>query len=104
MVAISGPWSQIAGAGVLKTHTSGTSPQGAVLVYERSWERAPWRLRSVLKAPNPDAEDGFGLSLAMSGSGRYLAVGAPNEDSNARGIDGNRSNNSSGQSGAVYLY
>jgi hypothetical protein len=104
MVAISDFQSRIAGAGVMKTYTRGTSPQGAVLFYEREWDRAPWRLRSVLKAPNPEHEDGFGVSVDMSGNGKYLAVGALWEDSNARGIDGDRNNNASEQSGAVYLY
>jgi hypothetical protein len=104
LVAIADFQSRIAGAGVMKTYTRGTSPQGAVLVYEREWDRAPWRLRSVLKAPNPGQEDGFGVAVDMSGNGRYLAVGAPREDSNARGIDGDRNNNSSQQAGAVYLY
>jgi trimeric autotransporter adhesin len=104
MVAISDSQSRIAGAGVMKPYARGTSSQGAVLVYQRAWERAPWRLRSVLKAPNPGNGDLFGGSVDMSGDGKYLAVGAASEDSNARGIDGDRNNNASGQSGAVYLY
>jgi hypothetical protein len=104
MVAIPDFQSRIAGAGVMKSYTRGTSPQGAVLVYARAWDGAPWRLRSVLKAPNPEHEDGFGVSVGMSGDGKYLAVGALWEDSNARGIDGDRTNNASEQSGAVYLY
>jgi hypothetical protein len=104
MVAISDPQSRIAGAGVMKPYARGTSPQGAVLVYQRAWDRAPWRLRSALKAPNPGDGDRFGGSVDMSGDGKYLAVGAASEDSNARGIDGNQENNASEQSGAVYLY
>jgi hypothetical protein len=69
-------------------------------VYERAWSRAPWRLRSLLR----DFGDYFGISMAMSGNGRYLAVGAHTEDSNARGIDGNRLNDDSRDAGAVYLY
>jgi hypothetical protein len=104
MVAIPDFQSRIAGAGVMKSYTRGTSPQGAVIIYARAWDGAPWRLRSVVKAPNPEHEDGFGVSVGMSGDGKYLAVGALWEDSNARGIDGDRTNNASEQSGAVYLY
>jgi hypothetical protein len=40
----------------------------------------------------------------MSGTGNTLAVGAEEEDSKARGIDGDRNDNSVPDSGAVYLY
>jgi hypothetical protein len=61
-------------------------------------------LRSVVKSPNPDDGDEFARSLALCGSGTALAVGSELEDSKARGIDGDRTDNSSTDSGAVYLY
>ena len=61
-------------------------------------------LRSVVKSPNPDDGDEFARSLALCGSGTALAAGAEGEDSKARGIDGDRTDNSSPDSGAVYLY
>ena len=81
-------------------------PEGAVLVYRRAPDRPTWRLRSVLKAPNAEETQayGFGASVAMSGNAKYLAVGAPWEDSNARGIDGDRTNHDSNDAGAVYVY
>lgn len=103
-VAIPDFFSRIAGAGVMRTYTRGPSPQGAVFIYQREWDRAPWRLRSVIKAPNPERDDGFGMSVDMGANGGYLAVSAPWEDSSARGIDGDRDNNESFQAGAVYLY
>jgi trimeric autotransporter adhesin len=57
-----------------------------------------------VKAPNPGYHDFFGISLAICGAGRTLAVGAFSEDSAARGIDGNQSSDSAPDSGAVYLY
>ena len=79
-----------------------------VAIYERSSARAPWKLHALIPNPNPQGQDGygdyFGLSIGMSGSGNYLAIGAQAEDSNARGIDGNRLNNGSRDAGAVYLY
>jgi hypothetical protein len=51
-----------------------------------------------------DADDRFGTSIAMSSDGNTLAVGAPGEDSNATGIDGNSSNNGTAESGAVYVF
>jgi hypothetical protein len=46
----------------------------------------------------------FGFSVALSGDGNTLAVGATLEDSNARGINGNQSDNSAESAGAVYVY
>ena len=46
----------------------------------------------------------FATSLALDGSGRTLAIGAVREASVARGIDGDRSDNSARDAGAVYLY
>jgi hypothetical protein len=57
-----------------------------------------------LKASNTDALDWFGLSLALSADGATLAVGAHGEDSSATGIDGDESDNTAGNSGAVYLF
>lgn len=106
VVAIADMYSRVAGVGVLKTVTRGTTAQGAVLVYRRLADRPVWRLRSVLKAPNAEEgrEDGFGISVSMSGNAKHLAIGALWEDSNARGIDGDRTNNDSNDAGAVYLY
>jgi len=106
VVAIADLYARVAGVGVMKTvkRNATSSAQGAVLVYKRAPNCPLWRLRSVLKAPNAEEEDGFGVSLAMSGNARHLAVGALREDSNARGIDGDRTNNDSNDAGAVYLY
>lgn len=61
-----------------------------------------------VKAPNPDANDGFGyLSnrvIAISPNMDILVVGAYKEDGNATGIGGDQTNNSAADSGAVYIY
>ena len=46
--------------------------------------------------------DYFGSSVALSGD--TLVVGAPYEDSNATGVDGNQANNLAIDSGAVYVF
>lgn len=46
----------------------------------------------------------FGLSLALSGDGRSLAVGAFGEDSAALGVDGDQNDHSAPNAGAVYLF
>ncbi|MCH8533333.1 MAG: FG-GAP repeat protein [Saccharospirillum sp.] len=75
---------------------------GAVYVFARNG--AEWVQQAYLKASNSDEGDGFGESLAIATSGSTLAVGAPNEASNARGVDGDQTDNSSPGSGAVYLF
>lgn len=48
--------------------------------------------------------DQFGYSLALSGDGRYLAVGAPFEESSALGFNADTADNALPFSGAVMLY
>ncbi len=56
------------------------------------------------KAFNTGAEDRFGHALALSADGNTLTVGAPYEDSNAIGIDGDINDNTAPYSGAVYVF
>jgi len=56
------------------------------------------------KASNTGEFDWFGWSLALSGDGRTLAVGAPREASMARGVDGDQEDNSVFGAGAVYVF
>jgi len=71
---------------------------GAVYVFTRDGNT--WLTPVYLKAPDPDEGDRFGFSLALSGDGETVAVGAPFEDS-----DGTRpSDNSVTSSGAVYVF
>jgi len=81
---------------------NGRSDSGAAYVYQR--DRSVWRHRSYVKAPNADAEDRFGSALAVSGDGRTLVVGAPQEASLAQGIGGAQGDNLGSNVGAVYVY
>jgi len=56
-----------------------------------------------VKASNTGAGDGFGRSIALSGDGNTLAVGALLEDSSTTGI-GSTPNESAPDAGAVYVY
>jgi hypothetical protein len=75
---------------------------GAVYVFQRSG--GVWSQQAYVKASNTDAGDAFGTALSLSKDGDMLAVGAPHESSNARGIDGDQSNNAALSSGAVYVF
>ena len=57
---------------------------------------------TYLKASNPDENDRFGSSLAMSED--RLLVGAPFEQSSATGVNGDQDNNTLSNTGAAYLF
>lgn len=57
-----------------------------------------------VKASNTDAGDYFGTAIAISSDGTTMAVGAPSEDGNRTGLNGDEITNSSTDSGAVYIY
>jgi FG-GAP repeat protein/cadherin-like protein len=73
---------------------------GAAYVFVRSG--TSWTQEAYLKASNTKAGDVFGTSISISGD--TIAVGAPEEDSNATGVNGDDSNDLLGYSGAVYVY
>jgi hypothetical protein len=78
---------------------------GAAYVFVR--RGTSWSQQAYLKASNTgemDDGDTFGYSVAISGDGSTIAVGAPSEDSNASGINGNQADNSAVAAGAVYLF
>jgi hypothetical protein len=73
---------------------------GAAYVFVRSG--STWSQQAYLKASNTEAGDQFGASVAISGE--TIVVGALGEDSNARGVNGNQSNNSTAFAGAAYVF
>lgn len=80
----------------------GVGGSGAVYLLVR--RAGVWSHEAYLKAPNTGGLDAFGSTVALSGNGTTLAVGAIGEASNATGIGGNQSSNGADLSGAVYLY
>lgn len=76
------------------------SGAGAVYIFTRNG--TTWSQQAYIKASNAEAADSFAWAIALSGD--TLTVGAPGEDSNAIGIDGNQANNSANGSGAVYIF
>ncbi|MES2923224.1 MAG: hypothetical protein V4819_16835 [Verrucomicrobiota bacterium] len=73
---------------------------GAAYVFIRSGNS--WAQEAYLKASNTNSSDGFGASVAISQD--TLIVGAPEEDSNSTGPNGNQADNSSIRSGAAYVF
>ncbi len=73
---------------------------GALYVYIRSGNA--WVQQAYIKASNPDVEDQFGWSVAISGD--TIVVGSWNESSSAPGVNGNQSLNDSASAGAAYVF
>lgn len=80
----------------------GAPASGSVFVYTRTEDE--WELHNYLKAPNTDANDTFGRTVALSGDGNTLLSAATGEDSTATGVDANQADNSGDNIGAVYIY
>ena len=59
---------------------------------------------AALDAPVPGDTDKFGLAVALSADGSTLAVGAPDEDSDATGIGGDEANDAATDAGAVHVF
>jgi hypothetical protein len=73
---------------------------GAAYVFIRNG--TTWSQQAYLKASNTNAEYQFGYVVSLSGN--TLVVGAPNESSNATGVNGDQADNSAVRSGAAYVF
>ncbi len=80
--------------------SNASANSGAVCGFRRTG--GTWAQNAYFKAPNADADDQFGFSLAYDGAN--LLVSSVNERSNAVGIDGDMTDNSSLFRGAVYPF
>ena len=80
------------------------SAPAAGAVYILSATPGGWEEVEIIKAPNADTGDAFGERVALTSNGATLAVGAPREDSNARGPGGDPTDNSATDAGAVYIF
>ena len=107
LLAIGEPRSRYTGAGVTfsTSYDEMGEQDGAVHLLLREEDNPEhWGQIALIKAPNPGDGDAFGNSVALSGNGQSLAVGAPEEDGAATGVDGNQEDDSAVDAGAVYLY
>ncbi len=112
-LAVAAVWESSAATGINGNQKDLTIPQaGAVYVFVRTGGR--WLQQAYVKASNtgkrgesaedPGEGDQFGFSLALSGNGNTLVVGAPSEDSSAIGVNGNQADDGFNSAGAVYVY
>jgi hypothetical protein len=85
------------------THIDSDFWSGAAYVFERD-DQGEWSQQAFVEASVTGWWDGFGASVALSSDGTTLAVGAPDEDSNATGIDGDADDDSADGAGAAYVF
>ncbi|MDB4934667.1 MAG: Integrin alpha beta-propellor repeat protein [Labilithrix sp.] len=74
---------------------------GAVYVFTRA---GTWSQQAYVKASHPRSGSNFGQSVALSSDGATLAVGAYSESSAATGINGDETDTSAANAGAVYTF
>lgn len=91
--------------------TSDESLRDSGAAYVFTFDGQEWSQATYAKASNPDVGDGFGSSVALSGDGNMLAVGAPQEESAVTGFNGNQvddcggaASNCASSAGAVYTF
>jgi hypothetical protein len=111
-MAVAAHWEASGATGVNGNQNDNSIPQsGAVYVFTRTG--TTWTQQAYIKASNTGKAnegtlvgdgDQFGFSLALSGDGNTLAVGAISEDSAAQQINGNQGDDSAQSAGAVYVY
>ena len=111
-MAVSAPWESSAATGINGNQGDDSIPQaGAVYIFTRTGNT--WTQQAYIKAANtgragqgavPGDGDQFGYSLALSGDGQTVAVGALTEDSAAQQINGNAADDSANSAGAVYVF
>ncbi len=80
------------------------SDTGAVYIFVKQGQTWSTVAQAYVKATNTDDLDSFGGSVALSGDGNTLLVGARNEASGATGVGGDGADNSRPSSGAAYVY
>src|SRR6267142_4040427 len=107
-MAVAAHWESSGATGINGNQNDDSIPQaGAVYVFTRTG--TTWTQQAYIKASNTGSAaqgdgDQFGLSLALSGDGSTLAVGAITEDSAAKQINGNDKDDSAQSAGAVYVF
>jgi len=85
-----------------REHKNEAEESGAAYLFTRSGNK--WTAGAYIKSDNNDAGDEFGSAVAISGDGHMMVVGAHQEDSAARGVNGNQADNSAADSGAAYVF
>jgi hypothetical protein len=81
-----------------------SGPQGSARGRASTWTSAANKKITYIKASNAQPDAKFGSSIALSGDGNTLAVGAVGEAGASKGIGGKQDNDSLPGAGAVYVF
>jgi hypothetical protein len=92
------------GGGAAGEGDNSATNSGAVYVFARGSNNEWGPREAYLKASNPDTRDAFGGALALSADGQTLVVSATSEDSVARGIGGDETDNGGDAVGGAYVF
>ena len=95
-----GTYGEASAATGINGNQTNNSASSSCAVYVFTRTGTTWSQQAYIKASNTEANDQFG-TVAISGD--TLAVGAYGEASAATGINGDQTNNSASDSGAVYV-
>ena len=100
-LVVGASWEGSSTTGVNSFPNNNAAKAGAAYVFQ--FTGSGWVQQAYIKASNPETEDYFGLSLALSGNGNQLVVTAVGEESWTMGISDSQNNNAT-NSGAAYLF
>lgn len=86
------------------TPATGEANAGGVFVFVKDGNT--WKQEYLATSPTPDSTDYFGTSVSLNSDGSTMAVGVPDEDSTAKGINviGGTDANAFDNIGAAYVY
>ena len=100
-IVVGSPYEASSAAGVNGNQNDDSAPgAGAAYLFVRNGTN--WAQQAYLKASNTESFDYFGLSVAVYQD--TVVVGAPFEGSSATVIDGDQTDNSAINAGAVYVF
>ena len=103
VLAVGAPLEDGSGSGVNGSQDDLADEAGAVYLFRRTGDE--WRQAAYLKAPDAEIYDEYGANVALDDTGENgLRSGFRVEDGRAAGIDGDQSDNSVRDSGAVFVH
>ena len=101
VLAVGAPLEDGSASGVNGPQDDLADEAGAVYLFRRAGNE--WQQAAYLKAPASEIYDEYGANVALDDTGETIAVGVRVEDSGAAGINGDISDNSVRDSGAVFV-